>query len=237
MAVGAPAAHAETTANVYDADCLRCEALVYLVSGPENNRLKILYRTGTERWIISDSAPIEAGRGCAPLGPARVRCRASSFYEAYVRAAEGDDRVTLRGSRISSLVSLGAGDDAMRDRGAGDDLVVGDAGDDDIRAGARDDYVDGGQGDDLEIGGAGRDRLGSDGPSIVLDTGVDVLRGGPGADTIEARDGWRDRIDCGENSRRKSPAMWTDRASIDPTDDPSPPRCERVRVGDPVPPP
>jgi hypothetical protein len=60
-------------------------------------------------------------------------------------------------------------------------------------------------------GGRGNDRISGGG-------GSDVLLGGPGRDLLKARDGRRDRVDCGAG---------TDRAIVDRQDRVR--RCERVR--------
>ena len=74
--------------------------------------------------------------------------------------------------------------------GAGDDVVLGRAGADRVTGGAGADTVDGEAGADVLAGGPGDDAL-TGGP------GLDRLFGGPGRDLIRARNGGRDRVDCG----------------------------------------
>ena len=72
----------------------------------------------------------------------------------------------------------------------GDDDLCGDQGDDDIQGGPGNDVINGGPGNDDLEGQGGSDLL-------IGGKGHDVLRGGPGRDRIRARDGVRDRINCG----------------------------------------
>jgi Ca2+-binding RTX toxin-like protein len=130
---------------------------------------------------------------------------------------------TLLGGPGNDLVDAGGGDDAL-EGGAGPDDLIGGPGTDGARYpenaaqrisldGVRDDGAPGevdnvredvenvsaGPGDDELIGngagnaldgGAGNDRIDGGG-------GVDAFSGGPGADTLLARDGLRERLDCG----------------------------------------
>jgi CSLREA domain-containing protein len=84
----------------------------------------------------------------------------------------------------------------------GDDRLFGGAGQDSLIGGGGDDLLDGGGGDDRLAGGAGRN----------------VYRGGAGKDTILARNGKRESIDCGAGK---------DRATVDRADRVK--GCETVR--------
>jgi Ca2+-binding RTX toxin-like protein len=77
----------------------------------------------------------------------------------------------------------------------GSDDIEGEAGDDDLCGGAGNDVINGGSGDDNIEGEAGND-------TISGGSGNDVLKGGPGSDLIKARDGHRDRINCGSGHDR-----------------------------------
>ena len=100
---------------------------------------------------------------------------------------EGDD--DERGS---------SGDDNIAGR-AGDDEIEGEQGDDDLCGDEGDDHLQGGPGDDELRGGPGDDDLeGESGADLLVGgKGHDVLKGGRGRDRIRARDGVRDRINCG----------------------------------------
>jgi len=133
---------------------------------------------------------------------------------------------TLRGGAGNDVIDGGAGDDALEGNAGGDELIGG-AGTDGVGYpeavaqritldGLRDDGAPGeldnvradvenvaaGPGDDEVVGtgagnrldgGAGDDRLDGAG-------GADELLGGTGADTLLARDGIRERVDCGADA-------------------------------------
>lgn len=77
-------------------------------------------------------------------------------------------------------------------------------------AGGRE-VLDGARGDDRLSGGVGND-------SLEGAKGKDKLAGGAGNDAVNARDGKRDRVDCGKGR---------DRARVDRVDNVR--QCERVR--------
>jgi Ca2+-binding RTX toxin-like protein len=91
---------------------------------------------------------------------------------------------TLRGGPLSDRL-LGLG---------GRDVLVGGPGPDCLRGGAGDDTLRGLGGADRLLGGKGKDRL-------VGGKGADRLQGGRGNDSIHARDGRRDRVNCGPGKR------------------------------------
>jgi Ca2+-binding RTX toxin-like protein len=94
---------------------------------------------------------------------------------------------------------------------SGADVLIGTARADRLRGRAGDDVLRGGAGDDHLYGGAGNDRL-------IGGGGHNVYSGGSGRDTIRARNGVRDRIDCGAGR---------DIATVDRHDRVK--GCERVR--------
>jgi Ca2+-binding RTX toxin-like protein len=100
---------------------------------------------------------------------------------------EGDDNE--QGTESDDNISGRAGDDELEGE-QGDDDLCGDEGDDTLKGGAGDDHLNGGSGDDDVEGQSGNDVL-------VGGKGHDLLRGGRGRDLIRARDGVRDRINCG----------------------------------------
>jgi Ca2+-binding RTX toxin-like protein len=105
----------------------------------------------------------------------------------------GDDRAIVADDRNGT-----SGDDNENGT-AGDDNISGRAGDDDIQGDQGDDELCGDQGDDHLNGGPGNDDLeGGPGNDVLVGgKGHDILEGGRGRDRIFARDGMRDRINCG----------------------------------------
>jgi hypothetical protein len=95
----------------------------------------------------------------------------------------------VRGTPFADFIEGSPGPDRLlgegrRDRlagGAGDDVLDGDGGWDTLLGGPGNDVLIGRGDPDLLVGGAGRDRIDA----------------GRFADTVRARDGWRDTIDCG----------------------------------------
>jgi Ca2+-binding RTX toxin-like protein len=91
-----------------------------------------------------------------------------------------------------------SGDDTLTGT-AGADLICGLAGADVIRGLAGNDTLCGGPGNDSLYGGSGSDRLSGNAGNDRLEGGAgkDSLAGGAGRDRINAKDGKRDRVDCG----------------------------------------
>ena len=103
---------------------------------------------------------------------------------------EGTARAdTLTGSPFHDVIRGFGGDDRISGL-AGNDRIEGNAGNDRIDGGRGSDSVFGGPGNDTIVGGPGADLL-------VGGPGRDTILGGPGTDRIEARDGYRDVVDCG----------------------------------------
>ena len=100
----------------------------------------------------------------------------------------------------------------------GDDVVKGGDGDETIDGGAGADSVIGGRGNDTLTGGAGPDRIFGD--NDAGGCGPIICSIQSGSDTIEARDGERDVIDCG---------VGNDTARVDAGDVVS--NCETVETG------
>jgi Ca2+-binding RTX toxin-like protein len=112
--------------------------------------------------------------------------------------------------------------------GAGDDVVTGADGSDTIDGGPGADRLSGGFGPDTIVGGPGPDDIGGD-RTAACEYGpvFGVCTIGSGNDTIDARDGERDTIDCGPGA---------DTAYVDAIDVTA--GCETVLVsGGPAPPP
>jgi CSLREA domain-containing protein len=129
-------------------------------------------------------------------------------------ATNGDD--LLIGTAAADLLCGLGGDDTIKGLGGndslfGDDCIVAkatrpfaasSAGDDKLFGGAGKDSLNGGGGDDLLNGGAGDDRLSGG-------SGRNAYRGGAGRDTILARNGEKESVDCGAGK---------DRATVDRAD-------------------
>jgi Ca2+-binding RTX toxin-like protein len=91
-----------------------------------------------------------------------------------------------------------AGRDVLSGRG-GDDCLFGRSNDDRMSGGTGADLLYGASGDDRLSGNAGNDALrgGNGNDTISPGAGKDMVAGQGGNDTITARDGTRDKIDCG----------------------------------------
>lgn len=103
-----------------------------------------------------------------------------------LRGAEGDDR--LEGWGGDDFLLGGPGDDSL-EGGDGSDYVVGGPGRDIISTGAAESLADGDAGDEVSAG-PGDDRIGA------VNRGRDVIRCGPGRDTVHAEPDDRVSRDC-----------------------------------------
>jgi Ca2+-binding RTX toxin-like protein len=83
----------------------------------------------------------------------------------------------------------------MRGLGGGDS-ISGYRGEDDVEGNGGNDAVYGGLGDDRVYGNAGNDY-------VEGDYGHDYINTGKGSDRVAARDGYKDRIICGQGNRDK----------------------------------
>jgi hypothetical protein len=143
-----------------------------------------------------------------PCLPTRLRALCGAFATlALLAGATAQAATPVHGTRLDDRLSGTARPDVIRAHG-GDDVLIGrggadtlsgDAGDDMLRGDAGRDFLSGGAGADLLNGGAGADRLsgGAGWDTLVGGAGGDRLAGGAGRDLIRARDGVRDRVDCG----------------------------------------
>jgi hypothetical protein len=108
---------------------------------------------------------------------------------------DGTDRLVGVGEGPNQTKGRG-GDDRI-DGGRGGDCLSGEGGDDIIRGGTQGDLIEGGAGDDKLLGeGIIPFSLASN-DTILGGSGEDRIKPGQGADRVLARDGERDRIDCG----------------------------------------
>lgn len=158
----------------------------------------------------NDRVNAVAGNDCVFGGTGRDILSGGSGRD-FLSGESGTDR--LSGSSGDDRLSGGSGSDRLSG-GSDKDRVAGDAGHDVITGGGGRDHLYGGDGNDRMSGGADIDRLyGGDGNDRLSGgTAVNVLDGGRGRDTIYARNGVRDRINCGSGrdvvhvDRRDRPA-------------------------------
>ena len=127
-----------------------------------------------------------------------------------VDALAGNDCVDLEAGRDSGQ---GRGGNDLILGGRGKDRISGGSGKDKLRGGADADNLSGGGGNDAITGSGGKDKLSGG-------SGKDKLSGGSGNDRISARDGKRDRVNCGGGRK--------DVAIVDAKDKVSR-NCEKVR--------
>lgn len=138
----------------------------------------------------------------------------------------GNDQIDAGGGKDSVDAGAGAdrivggtGADSLLGR-AGNDRISGNSGADRLRGNNGNDRLSGGSGDDRLSGGGGDDGLSGNSGDDRLSggSGRDSFTGGSGSDRISARDGSRDRVDCG-SGRDRVTADRLDRVSRN---------CERV---------
>jgi Ca2+-binding RTX toxin-like protein len=132
-------------------------------------------------------------------------CPPGATEPTFCTGGGGSGNDTVTGGSGDDIVNGGEGADRLS--GAeGDDRVRGGSGNDNLSGGSGDDILTGALGSDRVSGGSGDDRLtGSSGnDEISGGSGRDVFSASSGNDTISARDGTRDRIDCGSGRDRVS---------------------------------
>jgi Ca2+-binding RTX toxin-like protein len=130
-----------------------------------------------------------------------------------------DNRDCIRGGADRDRLSGNSGADDVRGN-SGSDRVSGNSGRDRVYGNTGNDRVSGGSSGDRVYGGSGRDRVsGNSGNDRVYGNGGrDRMFGNAGRDTMRARDGRRDRVNCGSGR---------DRAFVDDVDLVAS-NCERV---------
>jgi len=132
-----------------------------------------------------------------------AQCQSNSQGENEPGDDNGGDRVAVtaddRNGTEGDDNEQGSSDDDTISGRAGDDEIEGEQGDDDLCGDEGDDDMHGGAGNDVMNGGRGNDDMDGEGGNDVMigGKGHDVMRGGHGRDRIRARDGVRDRINCG----------------------------------------
>jgi hypothetical protein len=115
----------------------------------------------------------------------------------------------------------GAGGNDTVNGGTGNDTVYGAAGNDKLTGGDGNDKLFGGDGNDTLSGGKGKDALdgGKGNDRLTGGTEVNTYKGGSGDDTVNAKNGKVDTIDCGAGKK--------DSANVDKRDKVK--GCEKVK--------
>ncbi len=181
---------------------------------------------------VVDALP---GNDCVDLGTGADRGEGGPGGDSMV-GGRGRDRVSgsagndrLRGGPGNDRLTAGRGNDrAFGD--AGNDLILGSFGNDVLHGVGGNDRVSGSRGRDRINGGSGNDRVAGGSSNDVVrgdrgndrldgNSGSDRVSGNSGNDRIGARDGKRDRINCG-TGRDRVVADRSDRVARN---------CERVR--------
>ena len=181
---------------------------------------------------IVDALP---GNDCVDLGTGADLGQGSSGRDVML-GGRGIDRISgnagndrLRGGAANDRLAAGPGNDrAFGDTGNdliqggfGSDVLHGMSGNDRVNGSRGRDRINGGSGNDALNGGSSPDRVSGDrgNDQINGNSGRDRINGNSGNDRINARDGQRDRIDCG-TGRDRVIADRIDRVARN---------CERVR--------
>jgi len=142
-----------------------------------------------------DGGAVVASGSCTQVSPSRVFCGAfGASSRVVVKLGGGDDYYKWATINYAQEVDAGAGNDYV-ETAAGTDVIAGGPGDDDLAGMGNNDTIDGGagndaiegrEGNDTIVGGPGRDTLNGDGSQYYED----------GNDTIDARDGEVDSVNC-----------------------------------------
>lgn len=174
-----------------------------ITAGPgETNAIVLSSGNANPLWV-DDSAGVTPGAGCESGSATRVFCFLApaglSAASVVVSLADGNDSFTANdaGTYVTKVSADGGpGDDTIVGGDAGDvlhggdgnDVLGGSSGEDQVFGEAGDDTVRGQAGADTVSGGPGLDLIEGDGQGIY---------GNGGSDTIDSRDGQRDRVTCG----------------------------------------
>jgi RTX calcium-binding nonapeptide repeat (4 copies) len=179
-------------------------------------------------WV-NDSAGVTPGAGCeASSTTTRVFCflGPTGLDSASVVASLGDGNDSFAAADAGGYVSTvnvdgGPGDDTIAG-GYGNDVLHGGDGNDDLGGSSGEDKVYGEAGDDTVRGHGGADTV-SGGPGVDLIEGDGQgIYGNGGSDTIDSRDGERDRVTCG---------LGADALTADSLDVIETSECESVDTG------
>ena len=175
-----------------------------------------------DKIILKDEAGIKVKPGSGDyitqISPTEVHVIGQGVQEIRLDLGDKDDRVVAGGSKVGTVMKLGAGDDTVVSGSkandviyggpdndyimgyGGDDILMGEGGDDILRGfsgnntligGLGNDDLAGSNGDDVLKGGDGNDKLNGRGGSDSLSGGAgnDVLRGGAGSDIMSGDSG------------------------------------------------
>ena len=159
--------------------------------------------TNTVQWAAPKVRDVDSGRGDDDITgnnlPNRLWGRSGADT---IRAGDGDDH--LEGGlgadfACANSTTLDGGD--TLNGGEGNDTFGVSCGGDTMDGGPGDDQINPGKGSDTVRGGDGNDTIvvnSSLSPDNLVD--ADTVEGGAGDDAIEAQDGLRDTIDCGDSN-------------------------------------
>ena len=175
-----------------------------ITAGPGETNAVVLSSGNANPLWVDDSAGVTPGAGCeAASASTRVFCflgpAGLSAASVVVVLGDGNDSftadsagtyvttITADGGPGDDTITGGYGNDVLRG-GDGNDVLGGSGGEDQVFGEAGDDTVRGHAGADTVSGGPGLDLIEGDGQGIY---------GNGGSDTIDSRDGERDRVTCG----------------------------------------
>ena len=209
---GADALYGDDGADVLDGDLFEAPAPDVIDGGAGVDRVAGFTRQSgnTPITVTVDGAADDgrAGEGDRVSGVEQMTSHVSGTFV----FGDTDDVLDV-------YANLDLGPSTIRTNG-GTDAIRGGSAAETIDAGAGDDRVDGGFGDDTITGGPGRDRISADRGDSQCGL-FESCAMPQGNDTVLARDGEADSIDCG---------VGTDTAVVDKADTVAP-SCERVETG------
>jgi PKD repeat protein len=151
--------------------------------------------THTATVTVSDGT----GRSATAVASLIVTPRPGTCVNPFTGTAAAN---TINGSASGDTINGLSGNDKLYGL-AGNDCINGGKGNDKLSGGAGNDKLDGGKGDDKLSGGSGKN----------------AYKGGSGNDAINAKNGKKEKVDCGSGSH--------DRATVDHADKVK--GCERVK--------
>jgi Ca2+-binding RTX toxin-like protein len=179
-----PAQALAGTAAVRDVNVERVgpgQAVRYVAAPGEANSLTLSTSDDWRRFVLHDTAGIEAGRGCVASDAFTVTCTLAPDVETVgptVRLGDRDDSATVGG--VLATVYGGAGADSLRLAGIDGGSLNGGPGDDRLAGGEGGTHFEGGPGDDDMTGGPSADAFfASSRPD-----GSDAMHGGGGRDGV-----------------------------------------------------
>ncbi len=191
------------------------------LDAPEQPGLYTLVATSSDTTPAARTAfEVNTPPPTVPPPPAPGKCANDKLGTAgsdNLRGTNFGDRIFAFGG--NDVVNAYAADDCI-DGGSGSDRLLGFAGNDRVFGGSGNDRVSGGAGRDLVAGGSGRDVLTGDSgddqlygeggnDTIYAGTGRTRIDAGTESDSVSARNGRADTINCGRGS---------DTARVDPFD-------------------